>query len=134
MPTGARTIPPAEKEIQVIYCGAPACGFTAENKRLGELVLDHLQTRLASVAGMAHGGSLLTDLAVDSSDPPEQMFVLGPVNLPRHARAIAMPGVLAESLYVTSPTHAALLKLDSVRQAIALAYADALQVYLTSDR
>jgi N-acetylmuramoyl-L-alanine amidase len=36
-----------------------------------------------------------------------------------------------ESLYVTSPAEAALLKQDAVRRAIALAYADGLQAFLT---
>jgi hypothetical protein len=122
------------KEIQVIYCGAPACSFPAESERLGGFVLDHLKSKLASTGGTKFGGSLVTDLSVDSSDPPEHMFVLGPVNLPRHVRTVAMPGVLAESLYVTSPAHAAVLKRDDVRQSIALAYADALQDYLTDAR
>ena len=42
-----------------------------------------------------------------------------------------MPGVIVESLYVTSPAEAALLKQDAVRRAIALAYADGIQNYLT---
>jgi N-acetylmuramoyl-L-alanine amidase len=45
-----------------------------------------------------------------------------------------MPGIVIEALYVTSPDEAAQLKRDSVRQAIAVAYADALQEYLTAPK
>ena len=43
-----------------------------------------------------------------------------------------MPGITIEALYVTSPAEAAALKQDNVRDAIALAYADALQEFLTT--
>jgi N-acetylmuramoyl-L-alanine amidase len=127
---GGLSDPPAEQDLQVLYCGTDDCAFPAESKRLGQLVLDQLQTKLATATGAGYGGSLLTDLSADSSDPPEHLFVLGPVNLPRHVRATSMPGVLAESLYVTSTEQAAKLTQDNGRQAIALAYADALQAYL----
>jgi N-acetylmuramoyl-L-alanine amidase len=128
---GGLSDPPAEQDLQVLYCGTDDCSFPGESKRLGQLVLDRLQAKLTTATGAGYGGSLLTDLSTDSSDLPEHLFVLGPVNLPRHVRATSMPGVLAESLYVTSPEQAAQLKQDNVRQAIALAYADALQAYLT---
>ncbi|HUP27841.1 MAG TPA: N-acetylmuramoyl-L-alanine amidase [Chloroflexia bacterium] len=118
-------------EIQVLYCGTGDCTFPAENKALGQVVLDRLEAGLAGVGYEIEGGELATDLDKDSSDPPEHLFILGPTNPPRHIRAIGMPGVLSESLYITSPTQAAQLKKDNVRQAIALAYADALQTYLT---
>lgn len=130
---GGIEYPPAEQDLQVLYCGTTDCAFPTENERLGRLVLDQLQSKLATVGGTAHGGLLLTDLEIDASEPPQHLFILGPVNLPLHVRSTAMPGVLAESLYVTSPSHAAQLNRDDVRQAIALAYADALQDYLTGD-
>lgn len=124
----------ARRDIQVIYCGTSDCPFPTENKRLGKLVLDRLVSNLTGVASSWEGGQLLTDLEVDSSDPPLHMFILGPSNRPHHPRSIAMPGVLTESLYVTSSAHAAQLRRDEVRQAIALAYADALQDYLLGDK
>lgn len=120
------------QDVQALYCGTSDCALPAENKLLGGLVLDHLSAQLEAV-GYPASGELLTDLSIDSSDPPEHLFILGPANTPRHVRAIAMPGALVESLYVTYPTHAAQLKQDVVRQAIALAYADALQAYLIGE-
>ena len=121
----------AGRDIQVIYCGTSDCPFPGESKRLGQIVLDELRDGLTSATdSWQGGGALFTDLEVDSSDPPQHMFILGPSNQPRHPRSTGMPGVLAESLYVTSAVHAAQLNKDSVRQAIALAYADALQYYL----
>lgn len=127
-----KTHPPTEDDIQVLYCGDSDCAFPTESKRLGRLVLDQLRAKLASVSSAVYGGQALTDLEADSSIPPEHIFILGPANPPRHLRTTAMPGVLAESLYVSSPAQAAQLKQSSVRQAIALAYADALQAYLTA--
>ena len=121
------------EDVQVIYCGASDCPSPAENKKVGRLVLDQLMTKLASTGNSEYGGELVDDLDADSSDPPLHMFVLGPANLPRHVRDVDMPGVICESLYVTSPEHAVQLNKDDVRQAIALAYADALQAYLTGD-
>ena len=121
------------EDVQVIYCGTSDCPFPAENKKVGHFVLDKLMAALASTGNTEFGGELIDDLAADSSDPPLHMFVLGPANLPRHVREVVMPGVICESLYVTSPEHAAQLKKDNVRQAIALAYADALQEYLTGN-
>lgn len=119
------------EDVQVIYCGAPDCPYPVENKKVGRLVLDRLMAALASTGNTQFGGELIDDLDADSSDPPLHMFILGPVNEPRHVRDVNMPGVICESLYVTSPEHAVQLKKDDVRQAIALAYADGLQDYLT---
>lgn len=121
------------EDVQVLYCGAHECPFPAENRKLGRIVLDQLMAKLASTGNTGYGGELLDDLEVDSSDPPLHMFVLGPIIMPRHVRAVSMPGVITESLYVTVPAHVAQLNKDEVRQAIALAYADALQAYLTGE-
>ena len=94
-------------------------------------MLDRLQVKLAAVGYRVQRGRLVSDLdATYAGEPPGHLFVLGPTNPPLHVRATTMPGVLVESLQVTSPEEAAQLKRDSVRQAIALAYADALQAYL----
>jgi hypothetical protein len=90
-------------------------------------VLGNLQDKLALAGYPVERADLHDDLWADNT----HLFVLGPVNLPGHVRAIEAPGVLAESLYVTSPLDGPDLKRDSVRNAIALAYADALQAFLT---
>jgi N-acetylmuramoyl-L-alanine amidase len=117
--------------VQVLYCATSDCAFPAEGKRLGKLVLDQLQAKLAGVGYQVQKSRLINDLDVTyPGEPPGHMFVLGPVHPPLHVRATTMPGVISESLYVTSPEEAAQLNRDVVRQAIALAYADALQAYL----
>jgi len=127
----AGTMDPAHQDLQAIYCGTQGCPFPAQSAYLGQLVLHQLVTRLAGVGYTARGSQLETDLEADTSDPPLHLFVLGPISPPRHVRATTMPGVLVESLFVTSPQEAAVLNRSDVRQAIALAYADALQAFLT---
>lgn len=128
---GGTADPPAFQDIQALYCGTSDCPFPAQSKQLGKLVLDALQSKLDSLGYQVPAGLLSTDLDADTSVPPQHLFLLGPLDPPRHVRATWMPGVLAESLYVTSPWQAVALNKFSVRQAIALAYADALQMYLT---
>jgi N-acetylmuramoyl-L-alanine amidase len=119
------------EDLQVIYCGGSDCGFPTQSKQLAQLVLGQLKTQLSDVGYNVQGAEAADDLAVDSSNPPLHMFLLGPANPPRHVRAPQMPGVLGETLYVTNPTEAPYLKRDYIRQAIALGYADGLQAYLT---
>ncbi len=121
----------AHSDIQIVYCGTPDCNFPAQSKQLGQLVLDQLRSKLLAAGYVAQGSQLVTDLDADSANPPQHLFLLGPVDPPRHVRATLMPGVVSESLYITSPQQAAELDRGNMRQAIALAYADALQAYLT---
>jgi N-acetylmuramoyl-L-alanine amidase len=70
-----------------------------------------------------------------NDDPPLQkpfghLFLVGP-KTPRVARVSRMPGVVGESLYVTSTTESALLKKPSIQQAIAAAYVRAVDDYFT---
>ncbi|MGI8588797.1 MAG: N-acetylmuramoyl-L-alanine amidase family protein [Chloroflexia bacterium] len=125
---------PAKRQgIQALYCATPDCPFRDENKRLGTLALDQLEVQLAAAGDPVQRRELRDDFWSDTpGDPPGHLFMLGPANPPRHARAVQMPGVIVESLYVTSPVEAAQLKQDNVRDAIALAYANALQEFLTT--
>ncbi|MDQ6694312.1 MAG: N-acetylmuramoyl-L-alanine amidase [Chloroflexota bacterium] len=129
---GGSASPPAGQDVQVIYCGTADCAFSVQSKQLGQLVLDQLRAKLAEAGYAGQGGRLLTDLSADNSSPPQHLFLLGPASPPKHVRATSMPGVISASLYVTSPQQAAELNKSSVRQAIAQAYADALQAYLTA--
>jgi N-acetylmuramoyl-L-alanine amidase len=129
----AGTVDATHQDLQVIYCGTSDCAFPVQSRLLGQFVLQQLKTKLAGAGYTSQDGMLETDLAADSSNPPLHEFVLGPIAPPRHVRATTMPGVLAESLYVTSPDQAAELNKDGVRQAIALAYADALQQYFAGN-
>jgi N-acetylmuramoyl-L-alanine amidase len=121
------------KGIQALYCATEDCPFPSETRRLGRIVLDHLETRLAQAGYLIEKSELRSDLWADSpGEEPRHLFMLGPVELPRHPRAVKIPGVLVEAFYVTSPTEATYLNRDDTRQAIAEAYADALQEYLTT--
>ncbi|MDQ2810193.1 MAG: N-acetylmuramoyl-L-alanine amidase [Chloroflexota bacterium] len=125
---------PAKRHgIQGLYCATDDCATPAANKRLGLTVLDHLEAGLAAIGSPIQQRELRNDFWSDTpGEAPGHLFLLGPAALPRHPRALAMPGMIVESLYVTSPPEAADLLQDRVRQAIALAYADALQEFLTA--
>jgi len=126
--------PAKRKGIQALFCGGGTpgdCPFEAQEKRLGLLALDQLTTHLAAIGYSVEQSELRNDLWQDTpSDPPGHLFLLGPPKLPSHPRALHMPGIVVESLYITSRAEAAELQQDPARQAIALAYADALQAYL----
>jgi N-acetylmuramoyl-L-alanine amidase len=70
-----------------------------------------------------------------NDDPPLQkpyghLFVIGP-QTPRVARVSEMPGVIGESLYVTSDVESRLLATESIQRAIAAAYARGVRRYFT---
>lgn len=119
--------------MQALYCATDDCMYPQANKRLGQIVLDHLQAALEAQGVTIKKRELRSDYWSDTpGEAPTHLFMTGPANPPHHPRAIQMPGITIEALYVTSPDEAVQLKKDSVRQAIALAYADALQEFLTS--
>src|SRR5207247_5995882 len=121
---------PGREDLQVLYCSTPDCPFPVESQRLGKLVIDQLRAKLAGAGYQVQTSRLINDLEPTyPGEAPGHMFVLGQAPLPRHVRATTMPGVISESLYVTSPEDAAQLNRDAVRQAIARAYPDAVQAY-----
>jgi N-acetylmuramoyl-L-alanine amidase len=125
--------PAKRKGLQALYCATDDCLFPQQNKRVGRLVLDHLWARLEEAGYTIEKSELRSDFWSDSpGEPPGHLFMLGPAEMPRHPRAVKMPGVLIEAFYVTSPQEAEYLNRDEVRQTIAEAYADALQEYLTT--
>lgn len=124
--------PAKRKGAQALYCATDDCAFPAENKRLGKLTLDYLESRLAEAGYPLQHRELRSDYWEDCPGcPKSHLFLLGPAEGPRHPRAMAMPGVIIEAMYVTSPEEAAQLLQDRVRDIIALAYSDALTEYLT---
>jgi N-acetylmuramoyl-L-alanine amidase len=125
--------PAKRKGAQALYCATDDCAFPSENKRLGKLTLDHLEKSLEDAGYPLQRRELRSDYWSDCAGcPMGHLFLLGPAEGPRHPRAVAMPGVIIEAMYVTSPEEAAQLLMDSVRDVIALAYADALAEYLTT--
>jgi N-acetylmuramoyl-L-alanine amidase len=114
-------------KVQVFYCATAGCASPTESRRLGQIALGQIQGKMAGAGYPVQ----VPQLHVDTWQDGLHFFELGPINPPGHVRATHMPGVLSETLYITSPIEAAQLKRDTVRQAIALAYADALQAFLT---
>jgi N-acetylmuramoyl-L-alanine amidase len=124
--------PAKRKGAQALYCATDDCAFPAENKRLGKLTLDYLESRLAEVGYPLQNRELRSDYWEDCPGcPKSHLFLLGPAGGPRHPRAMAMPGIIIEAMYITSPEEAAQLLQDRVRDVIALAYSDALTEYFT---
>ena len=58
------------------------------------------------------------------------IYVLGPGTGPRPHPPTKMPGVLGESLFLSNPTEAALLRQERTLDAIAQGYFQAIQEYL----
>lgn len=112
------------------YCSAHPLG--EESRLLAELVQEEL------VAGLrAAGYEEVIDRGAND-DPPLRkphghLFLVGP-QTPRVARASAMPGIVGESLYVTSDVESRLLATEPVQRAIAAAYARAVQRYFDALR
>jgi N-acetylmuramoyl-L-alanine amidase len=124
--------PAKRKGAQALYCATDDCAFPAESKRLGRLTLDHLEKRLEEAGYPLQKRELRSDEWSDCAGcPAGHLFLLGPAQEPRHPRASAMPGIVIEAMYVTSPEEAAQLLQDRVRDEIALGYADALTEFLT---
>ena len=70
-----------------------------------------------------------------NDDPPLQkpyghLFLVGP-QTPRVARVSQMPGVVGESLYMTSDVESRLLATEEVQRAIAASYRRAVERFLT---
>jgi N-acetylmuramoyl-L-alanine amidase len=71
-----------------------------------------------------------------NDDPPLRkpyghLFVVGP-QTPRVARVSEMPGVIGESLYITSDVESRLLASEEIQRAIAAAYTRAVQQFLSA--
>jgi N-acetylmuramoyl-L-alanine amidase len=99
----------------------------AQGRALAELVQAEL------LAGLRASG--YTDVIDQGAndDPPLRkpyghLFVIGP-QTPRVARVSEMPGVIGESLYVTSDVESRLLASEEMQRAIAASYARAVQRY-----
>jgi N-acetylmuramoyl-L-alanine amidase len=96
----------------------------AESRVLAELVQEEL------LAGLRSTGYEPIDQGAND-DPPLQkpyghLFLVGP-QTPRVARASQMPGVVGESLFVTSDVESQLLATEAVQRAIADSYRRAVE-------
>jgi N-acetylmuramoyl-L-alanine amidase len=118
---------PRTRGTSTWYASAHPLG--ARSRILAELVQAEL------LAGLRAAGY---PEAIDqgaNDDPPLRkpyghLFVVGP-QTPRVARVSEMPGVIGESLYVTSDVESRLLASEEIQRAIAASYARAVQRYFT---
>jgi hypothetical protein len=99
--------------------------FAEENKRLADALLTAVRQRLAAEGVRVAGRGVLPDQVLGGGP----LYLLGPAG-GRIARASAMPGVLAEPLYLTNLDDARLLAQPRVLEALAQGYADGLAAYL----
>lgn len=111
------------------YCSAHPLG--EESRTLAAVLQAALLTNLrgAGYADVVNGG--FRDDG-DLGKPYGHLFLVGPIT-PRVARLSQMPGVVGESLFVTSDRESALLKDDAVIDAIAQSYFEAALSFLGMD-
>lgn len=101
----------------------------AESRRLARSLQGAVLARLRE-AGYANpiDGGANDDAGLGK--PYGHLFIGGP-KTPRVARPLDMPAVTGETLYLTNDREAALLQDESILDAIALAYADAVDEFLS---
>lgn len=109
---------------EVYYCqGRP---FAAKSKALAQLTLDAMVRELAAIGYKTINRGIHDDWSVQYAG--YHFFALGPAA----AQSSQMPGILGEGLFVSNDAEAALLIKDGARQAMARAYASAIQTYFTA--
>jgi N-acetylmuramoyl-L-alanine amidase len=113
----------------------PKRDFSAENKRLAQLVQDE---QLAALDSMGYTARDWGALPEDAFETPTQSkldtgykfnTLIGPAG-PFRTRPSMMPAAIAEPLFLTNPAEAALAQRDDVREALAQAYARAIKQFL----
>jgi N-acetylmuramoyl-L-alanine amidase len=109
--------------------------FAAENRRLAELIQAAQLQTLADFGHRARDWGVIRDDSLATGNRSECLTskyyaLLGPA-LAGRPRPSQMPGVIAEAMFVTDPTEAALAARAEVRDALARAYAGALQRFLS---
>lgn len=117
-----------ESGSEVWYC--PEREFADRNLTLARLLQTAFLDRLLEVGYRSRDRGVKEDTNFRIyQGRPYCLFVLGPPREPRKPQATEMPGVLGESLFVSNPTEAGLLRRDDVLLAIARAYHDAVRGY-----
>ena len=108
---------------EVYYCQDRP--FAAKSKALAQLTLDSMVRELAALGYKTINRGIHDDWSVQYEG--YHFFALGPAA----AQSSQMPGILGEGLFVSNDAEAALLIKDGTRQAMARAYASAIQTYFT---
>jgi N-acetylmuramoyl-L-alanine amidase len=122
---------PSPNESGTEVWWSPDRPFADQNQQLAALVQTGLLKRLAGAGYTSKDRGIKNDHAFRIwNGRPYNIFVLGPASGERHPRATAMPGVLGESLFVSHPFEASLLRQDHILEAIAWGYRDAIVAFL----
>lgn len=100
--------------------------FGEASKRFADLLQQHTLAALKSLNYDTVDRGAHDDLALDNSG--DHIFVLGPTTK-NHSSVTMMPGALNEALFISNDTEAALLQKPQVIDALANAYAAAVQDY-----
>lgn len=114
-----------------------ARSFASENERLGHLVqsdvITSLRRRGLDVAdrGVTVDSSLVAEAFGTLGPNYNHLVLLGPA-VPNRLRPSQMPGVLSEPLFISNPREADALTRADIQQALADAYATALEEFLRS--
>lgn len=123
---------PTASGLEVYYCADRE--FADKNLRLAELVQDNLLQALRDTGYQAVDRGVKDDSVLYRwRGRRGHLFVLGPARSwgrrPVHPRAIEMPSVLAEALFLSHRTEAALLASEEGQWALARGYTAAVEAY-----
>ena len=107
--------------------------FSADSYRFASLVQEKIVTALASVGYGTRDRGVMDDIVLkEEGEPGDHLILLGP-KAERIVRPCTVPGVLSETLFLTSDQEAALLQQDHVLDALADAYVEAIEAYFAGE-
>lgn len=111
--------------------------FSDKNKLLADLIQDAQLKTLAGFNYQPHDWGALRDDSIETGSRSQcatskYYALLGPA-MPGRPRPSLMPAVIAESMFLTYPKEGELAGRAEVRDALAKAYAQALEQFLTSE-
>jgi N-acetylmuramoyl-L-alanine amidase len=107
--------------------------FADESARFAGLVQDKIVAAIRGLGYDCDDRGVEDDLAIQQPGKPgTHLILLGPVS-ERIVRASKMPGALNETLFLSNDIEAALLQDSLAQQAMATAYADAIDAYFAGE-
>jgi N-acetylmuramoyl-L-alanine amidase len=113
----------------VYYCADRT--FSDASLRLASLVHERILKAFAEMGGAIRDRGVADDNELkEPGEPGEHIIILGP-ETKRSSRSTSMPGVLSETLFITNDREAALAANPETLGRLALAYADAVEAYLS---
>jgi N-acetylmuramoyl-L-alanine amidase len=106
--------------------------FSDKSLRFAQLVQAELLATFQELGYDMRDRGVLRDTAFSTAANPDAYLILLGPETKRIARASQMPGVLSEPLFLTHREELALVKDETVRYRLAVAYADAIDAYYAS--